>query len=311
MEYVKINVLVVTYKQADVIGRNIESILQQKDYGLHEIIICDDCSPDNNWEIIQTYVKKYPRIIRAYRNKTNLGIYANSDKLVTLKGDADLFCWLEGDDALCDGFFKNIQETIINKHINIRQKIGILCNWKTITPHGIERITYNKGCVNARLSPFSMYLRGIVTWRGSVFTSSVLDCFTPTKLDAGLQLAETLFDSQFFKYSEKLYYNDCIGSIYYSNIGISILLSKQSSYRKSEGVIKIEYLLKNLILDDIDTEWLNYLYYRAKMNIDPSFYNFKNAVYHYKKGVYTGPGCLENKFKRYIVPLITRLLRIK
>ena len=49
MEYKKISVLIVTYKQADVIGRNIESIIQQKEYGLHEIIICDDCSPDNNW----------------------------------------------------------------------------------------------------------------------------------------------------------------------------------------------------------------------------------------------------------------------
>ena len=57
MEYKKISVLIVTYKQANVIGRNIESILQQKDYGLHEIVICDDCSPDNNWEVIQSYVR--------------------------------------------------------------------------------------------------------------------------------------------------------------------------------------------------------------------------------------------------------------
>ena len=93
MEYKKISVLIVTYKQANVIGRNIESILQQKDYGLHEIVICDDCSPDNNWEVIQSYVEKYPNIIRAYRNNPNLGIYGNSDKCALLHGDAELFCW--------------------------------------------------------------------------------------------------------------------------------------------------------------------------------------------------------------------------
>lgn len=98
-----------TYKQADVIGRNIESILQQREYGLHEIIVCDDCSPDNNWDVIQSYVKKYPNIIRAYRNITNLGIYGNSDKCASLHGDADLFCWLEGDDALEPGVFKGFR----------------------------------------------------------------------------------------------------------------------------------------------------------------------------------------------------------
>lgn len=106
MEYKKISVLIVTYKQANVIGRNIESILQQKDYGLHEIVICDDCSPDNNWEVIQSYVEKYPNIIRAYRNNPNLGIYGNSDKCALLHGDAELFCWLEGDDALEPDVFK-------------------------------------------------------------------------------------------------------------------------------------------------------------------------------------------------------------
>ncbi len=44
MAYARINVLIVTYKQADTIGRNIESILCQKEYGLNEIVICDDLS---------------------------------------------------------------------------------------------------------------------------------------------------------------------------------------------------------------------------------------------------------------------------
>ena len=69
MVQAKISVLIVTYKQADIIGRNLDSILEQKDDGLFEIVICDDCSPDNNWEIISEYVKKYPSIIRAYRNE--------------------------------------------------------------------------------------------------------------------------------------------------------------------------------------------------------------------------------------------------
>ena len=136
MEYKKISVLIVTYKQAKVIGRNIESILQQKDYGLHEIVICDDCSPDNNWEVIQGYVERYPNIIRAYRNNPNLGIYGNSNKLITLAGNADLFCWLEGDDALCDGFFKKAQEVIVNNEIDLTKRVCIQADYKSITPEG-------------------------------------------------------------------------------------------------------------------------------------------------------------------------------
>ena len=132
MDYKKISVLIVTYKQADVIGRNIESILQQKEYGLHEIVICDDCSPDNNWEVIQSYVEKYPNIIRAYRNNHNLGIYGNSDKCASLHGDADLFCWLEGDDALEPGVFKGVQDFIAKNDIDVTPNVGIFCDYSSI-----------------------------------------------------------------------------------------------------------------------------------------------------------------------------------
>ena len=54
----KINVLVVTYNQENVIGRCLESILCQKVFGLNKIIICDDHSTDNNWLIINAYKEK-------------------------------------------------------------------------------------------------------------------------------------------------------------------------------------------------------------------------------------------------------------
>ena len=113
----KINVLIITYKQEDVIGRALDSVLCQKEFGLNKIIVCDDCSPDNNWGIIQQYAQRYPEIIEAYRNETNLGIYGNSEKVVSLKGVADFYYMMSGDDALCDGWFIEIQKYIINNRI--------------------------------------------------------------------------------------------------------------------------------------------------------------------------------------------------
>ena len=72
-----INVLILCYKQERIIGRAIESALCQKEWGLKNIIIQDDCSPDGTWEVLQEYARKYPDIVKPYRNEHNLGIYGN------------------------------------------------------------------------------------------------------------------------------------------------------------------------------------------------------------------------------------------
>lgn len=258
MEYAKINVLIVTYKQADVIGRNLESILMQKEYGLNKIIICDDCSPDNNWEVIQRYVTKYPDIIVAYRNNPNLGIYGNSNKLVTLCGDADLYCWLEGDDALCDGFLKSTQEFIKINSIDIKQPICIFGNYIAINTKGKRSLKKNDFVLKG-FKPFGAYLRSLASWRGSVFSKKILDQFKPVETKKGLILAETLFDSQFFKYLDAAYYNPIPGSIYYSGIGVSItwgLIKNNSSYLTSDSIFMWQYLVENkYITDEMDLSW--------------------------------------------------------
>ena len=226
MEYKKISVLIVTYKQANVIGRNIESILQQKDYGLHEIVICDDCSPDNNWEVIQSYVEKYPNIIRAYRNNPNLGIYGNSDKCALLHGDAELFCWLEGDDALEPDVFKGVQEYITINNVDVNEAVGIFCDYSSVNPMG-EKFTHPNKKILSGKAPLSLFVRGLVSWRASFFSQKVINQFEPTILDRGLALAELLFDSQWFRNVKKIYYCPIKGSIYYTEIGVSTQLGYQ------------------------------------------------------------------------------------
>ena len=300
----KINVLIVTYKHALVIGRTLESILCQKEHGLNKIIICDDCSPDNNWDVITKYAQKYPNYIQAYRNEQNLGIYGNSDKLVSLRGVADLYCWLEGDDALCEGFLANIQLQIKDKHIDLTEPVGICCDWKLVNPEGYECVHSNKAAGVSRLLPISMYFRDMISWRGSVFSSSVLSKFTPTILDQGLNLAETLFDSQFFKYSNKLYYSDFIGTIYYSGIGISTTLGEQSSYRTRQVLTKASYFINDYGLNKKDRYWWLYILNRTKNQLEPSLKMFIRSVYYYIRGVYCGRGSGTNKIRRYIFPLI-------
>lgn len=304
MEYAKISVLIVTYKQADVIGRNIESILSQREYGLKEIVICDDCSPDNNWDVIQEYVNKYPDLIRAYRNDQNLGIYGNSNKLVSLRGDSDLFCWIEGDDAMCEGFLMAVQEAIKNQNIDVNKRIAIFGNWKNLYPDGREEIFKNSAIIDSKRTCFSLYIRNQLSWRGSVFSKKVLDCFKPVPLDMGLNLAENLFDSQFLLNTEKAYYVDTVGTIYYSNIGISTLLDGNSSYHNEENVVKSKYLLDNFSFNREDHYWLAYRYYDSKLRMQHSLILFIKAVFCY---IRSGKGLKGREF----VAMMAHLFNIK
>ena len=296
MKYKKISVLIVTYKQADVIGRNIESILQQREYGLHEIIICDDCSPDNNWDIIQSYVSQYPDIIRAYRNDVNLGIYGNSDKCASLHGDADLFCWLEGDDALESGVFKGIQEFISTNNINLDDAVGIFCDYSSVNPNGVK-IKFPNNRILSGKSPLSLYIRGLVSWRASFFTQRVINQFTPTILDNGLALAELLFDSQWFRYVNETYYCPIKGSIYYAQVGVSTQLGYQSSFKKQQALIKWTYFQNSgYALDRMDKNWLKFKIYQAQCLISPKIGVLLKCFYFYFTGKYSGVRFKDNFF---------------
>lgn len=81
-----ISIAMTTYNGAQYIKEQIESILNQtiQDF---ELIICDDCSSDNTFELLQEYASKDSRIT-ALRNDKNLGFKRNFEKVIGLcKGD--------------------------------------------------------------------------------------------------------------------------------------------------------------------------------------------------------------------------------
>lgn len=91
----KISVLMPAYNAEKYIAEAIESILNQT-FKYFEFIIVDDCSTDKTWEIIQKYAKINNRII-ALRNKKNLGIPKNRNKLVLL-AKGKYVIWQDADD---------------------------------------------------------------------------------------------------------------------------------------------------------------------------------------------------------------------
>jgi len=71
-----VSILIPTYNRAELIHRAIESALSQTFKNI-EIIIVDNNSTDNTWEILQKYEREFPNLIRIFNNSENLGPVMN------------------------------------------------------------------------------------------------------------------------------------------------------------------------------------------------------------------------------------------
>ncbi len=66
----RVSVIMATYNCEDTLKRSIESILNQT-YSDWEFVICDDCSTDSTYKILQEYKEKYPEKFLILRNEKN------------------------------------------------------------------------------------------------------------------------------------------------------------------------------------------------------------------------------------------------
>ncbi|EKA7359575.1 TPA: glycosyltransferase family 2 protein [Vibrio parahaemolyticus] len=89
------SVIMPTYNSAGTVVESIQSVLSQT-YKNWELIIVDDRSTDNTWQVIQTYADKYDNI-RIYQNKENLGAGASRNFAIK-KARGRFIAFLDSDD---------------------------------------------------------------------------------------------------------------------------------------------------------------------------------------------------------------------
>ena len=75
-----VSVCIPVYNFATLLWGAIDSVLRQtlQDF---EVIVCDNCSTDDTWHVLQGYHD--PRL-RIFRNETNVGPWANFNKVMSL-----------------------------------------------------------------------------------------------------------------------------------------------------------------------------------------------------------------------------------
>lgn len=98
-----VSVDMITYKHEAYIKQAIEGVLMQETNFEYDLIISDDCSPDNTAQIVNEIISNHAKghLIKYFRHKKNLGMHANGMfALQQCKGKYIACC--EGDDYWTD-----------------------------------------------------------------------------------------------------------------------------------------------------------------------------------------------------------------
>ncbi len=99
---ITLSVVLSCYKQEDYIEQCLYSILQQKVNFKFEIIVGDDCSPDNTRVLIQKIASQHPDMIRLHFNERNLGAAKNYFS-VHNQATGKYVAHIDGDDVMLPG----------------------------------------------------------------------------------------------------------------------------------------------------------------------------------------------------------------
>lgn len=72
-----VSVAMVAYRQANLIERAIKGVVRQRVKFNIELIVIDDCSDDDTYEVAKRLQRRYPDIVRVFRNTSNIGLQKN------------------------------------------------------------------------------------------------------------------------------------------------------------------------------------------------------------------------------------------
>lgn len=228
----KITVLIISYKQENLIKRAIDSLLQQKDY-LYEICVSDDCSPDNTWEVLQEYSRQNPGLFKLHQNNPNVGIFENIEYSWTMPS-GDLVYQLSGDDECPDGWFKSVVELIQKENIDyVNKRICIYGDYKCLYPNGDYFIKSNSMAVEP-YDLVSLKIRKFIGNRSACFSTSIMRQFF--KVSRGRSyVAEWAQEVQLPLFTEKAYYIHKLGNIYYTRIGVNMTFDQKTKRERIDN----------------------------------------------------------------------------
>ena len=104
-----LSIFIPTFNRGHLIGETLDSFIEQISEYRIPIVISDNCSTDDTFQVVERYKQKYP-YIKYSKNAENLGFDGNVVKMAELVDTK--YCWLFGDDDI-------IKKDAITKVLNI------------------------------------------------------------------------------------------------------------------------------------------------------------------------------------------------
>jgi glycosyltransferase involved in cell wall biosynthesis len=97
-----ISVVILCYNHADFISECLDSVVQQTFDGSMEVIVGDDASTDSSRAIVESYVDRFPGVVKLLAHESNVGFSRNyADVIHAASGK--YIAYLDGDDLMLPG----------------------------------------------------------------------------------------------------------------------------------------------------------------------------------------------------------------
>ena len=145
----KVSVCVITYNQEQYIRKCLQSLVGQQTNFDFEIIVGEDCSTDGTRAVVQEFVDRYPRLVRAVFQARNSGGSRNNLE-VHAAARGEYVAHVDGDDYALPGKLQ-AQADVLDRDAN--------CNavW-----HRVDYFDDSGGWCSGRTADLSMFPDGLV-----------------------------------------------------------------------------------------------------------------------------------------------------
>lgn len=279
-----VSVILLTYNHKNYIAQAIDSVLEQKVTFNYELLIGDDCSTDGTCEIVDSYFKKYPNLVKTVRSKQNVGPVKNEKRLIE-ESKGKYIAFLEGDDYWVDTLKLQKQIDFLESNPDYGLVHGDVNHYFEETKKTIFSVNkyykkpiYNGNIYREILKPDPLFIKTATTcFRKELlkhfdFEKAINENWVLTDLPLWIDLS----------YNSKIYYFEDVFATYRllkESASRTSSLEKRINYHKNVFKIKQHYFNKyNIEVDIINN--LTHDYYLKLLR-----YAFKQQNYHLMKEV--------------------------
>lgn len=97
-----VSVVILCYNHADFIAECLDSVVQQSFDGSLEVIVGDDASTDSSRVIVESYVDRFPGVVKLLAHERNVGMSPNYADVIRA-ASGKYIAYLDGDDMMLPG----------------------------------------------------------------------------------------------------------------------------------------------------------------------------------------------------------------